>query len=106
MLPPDSPVFSKIAIVGLGLIGGSVAFGAKRAWPSTYVVAIDRQPVEERDHLGFGGHPAHLDRGCHGGEAGPRGPPDPLHSSNPLTGLVRPDGQPVHDPLATADFLQ
>lgn len=39
------PVFRKIAIVGLGLIGGSIAFGARRAWPSTHVVALDREPV-------------------------------------------------------------
>ena len=39
------PVFPRIAIVGLGLIGGSIAFAAKRAWPSTHVIAIDREPV-------------------------------------------------------------
>jgi prephenate dehydrogenase len=39
------PIFPRIAIVGLGLIGGSIAFGARRAWPSTHVVAIDREPV-------------------------------------------------------------
>jgi prephenate dehydrogenase len=39
------PVFPRIAVVGLGLIGGSIAFAARRAWPSTYVVAIDRDPV-------------------------------------------------------------
>ena len=43
-MPPD-PVFPRIAIVGLGLIGGSIAFAARRAWPSTHVVAIDREPV-------------------------------------------------------------
>lgn len=44
-MPSDSPVFPRIAIVGLGLIGGSIAFAARRAWPSTHVVAIDRQAV-------------------------------------------------------------
>jgi prephenate dehydrogenase len=39
------PVFPRIAIVGLGLIGGSIAFAAKKAWPSTHVLAIDREPV-------------------------------------------------------------
>jgi prephenate dehydrogenase len=38
-------VFPRIAIVGLGLIGGSIAFAARRAWPSTHVLAIDRQAV-------------------------------------------------------------
>jgi prephenate dehydrogenase len=45
-MSPDTPVvFPKIAIVGLGLIGGSIAFAARRAWPSTHVVAVDREPV-------------------------------------------------------------
>ena len=38
-------VFVRIAIVGLGLIGGSIAFGAKRAWPSTHVIGLDREAV-------------------------------------------------------------
>ncbi|OFW17462.1 MAG: hypothetical protein A3F70_13695 [Acidobacteria bacterium RIFCSPLOWO2_12_FULL_67_14] len=41
----DSPVFPRIAVVGLGLIGGSIAFAARRAWPSTHVVAVDREAV-------------------------------------------------------------
>jgi prephenate dehydrogenase len=41
----SDPVFPKIAIVGLGLIGGSIAFAARRAWPATHVVAVDREPV-------------------------------------------------------------
>ena len=45
MSPSDPPVFPRIAIVGLGLVGGSIAFGARRAWPSTHVTAIDREPV-------------------------------------------------------------
>lgn len=43
-MSPD-PVFPRIAIVGLGLIGGSIAFAARRTWPSTHVVAIDREAV-------------------------------------------------------------
>ena len=45
MSPENPVVFPRIAIVGLGLIGGSIAFGARRAWPSTHVIAIDRDPV-------------------------------------------------------------
>jgi prephenate dehydrogenase len=41
----SDPVFPRIAIIGLGLIGGSIAFAARRAWPSTHVVAVDREPV-------------------------------------------------------------
>lgn len=45
MPPPDNPIFARIAIVGLGLIGGSIAFAARRAWPSTHVIGIDRDAV-------------------------------------------------------------
>lgn len=45
MSEQDSPVFSRIAIIGLGLIGGSIAFAARRAWPSVHVLAIDREAV-------------------------------------------------------------
>jgi prephenate dehydrogenase len=39
--PPDAGV-RRLAIVGLGLIGGSVALAAARAWPSVRIVGIDR----------------------------------------------------------------
>ena len=39
------PLFPRIAIVGLGLIGGSIAFAARRTWPATRVLAIDRDAV-------------------------------------------------------------
>ena len=45
MPPAEVPVFPKIAIIGLGLIGGSIAFAARRTWPSTHVLGIDRQAV-------------------------------------------------------------
>jgi prephenate dehydrogenase len=41
----NEPPFQTIAIVGLGLIGGSIAFAARKAWPSVRVVGIDRQPI-------------------------------------------------------------
>ncbi|MBI2186166.1 MAG: prephenate dehydrogenase/arogenate dehydrogenase family protein [Acidobacteria bacterium] len=40
-----APIFPRIAVVGLGLVGGSIAFAARRAWPSTRVVGIDRPAV-------------------------------------------------------------
>jgi prephenate dehydrogenase len=43
--PP--PVFDKIGIVGLGLIGGSIAFAARQLWPSSLVVAVDNKDVLE-----------------------------------------------------------
>jgi prephenate dehydrogenase len=39
------PPFGRIAVLGLGLIGGSIALAARRRWPAVSVVAIDRMPV-------------------------------------------------------------
>lgn len=41
------PPFARVAIVGLGLIGGSIALAVKRRWPAVPVVAIDRVAVIE-----------------------------------------------------------
>ena len=41
----SEPPFSRIAIVGLGLIGGSIAFAVRKAWPSVHMVGIDRAAV-------------------------------------------------------------
>jgi prephenate dehydrogenase len=41
------PVFDKIGIVGLGLIGGSIALAARQLWPSSLVVAVDNKDVLE-----------------------------------------------------------
>jgi prephenate dehydrogenase len=40
----DGP-FGRIGIAGLGLIGGSIAKAARRAWPRLEIVAVDRRPV-------------------------------------------------------------
>jgi prephenate dehydrogenase len=37
----SDPVFRRVAIVGFGLIGGSVAQAAARRWPATRIVPID-----------------------------------------------------------------
>jgi prephenate dehydrogenase len=42
------PVFEKIAIVGLGLIGGSIALAARRLWPTGLVIGVDAKDVLER----------------------------------------------------------
>jgi prephenate dehydrogenase len=39
------PPFARVALVGLGLIGGSIAFAARRAWPAVQVIGVDREPV-------------------------------------------------------------
>jgi prephenate dehydrogenase len=40
-----APPFESIAIVGLGLIGGSIALAVRERWPSVRVAAMDRAPV-------------------------------------------------------------
>jgi prephenate dehydrogenase len=42
------PIFDKIAIVGLGLIGGSIALAARQIWPSGLVIAVDTKDVLEQ----------------------------------------------------------
>jgi len=41
------PMFSKIGIVGLGLIGGSIALRARELWPSALVIGVDNKDVLE-----------------------------------------------------------
>jgi prephenate dehydrogenase len=41
------PVFQKIGIVGLGLIGGSIALAARELWPSALVIGVDNKDVLE-----------------------------------------------------------
>jgi prephenate dehydrogenase len=35
----------KLAVIGFGLIGGSIGLAARQRWPAVHVTAIDRQPV-------------------------------------------------------------
>src|SRR5438093_8756469 len=41
------PIFEKIGIVGLGLIGGSIALRARELWPTALVIAVDNKDVLE-----------------------------------------------------------
>src|SRR5687767_6955535 len=41
----DEPPFHRIAIIGLGLIGGSFALAVRERWPSVRVLGIDRHSV-------------------------------------------------------------
>jgi prephenate dehydrogenase len=41
-------MFQRIAIVGCGLIGGSLALALRAAWPSSQIVAIDAAPIADR----------------------------------------------------------
>src|SRR6266540_945581 len=45
--PTSPPIFDKIGIVGLGLIGGSIALRARELWPSALVIAVDNKDVLE-----------------------------------------------------------
>ena len=42
------PVFERIAILGLGLIGGSIALAARQTWPRALVIAVDNKSVLEQ----------------------------------------------------------
>ena len=44
-MPSDEPPFSRLAIVGLGLIGGSIALAVRERWSSVLITAVDRAPV-------------------------------------------------------------
>ena len=41
----QEPPFHQIAIVGFGLIGGSIALAVRDRWPSVRITAVDRPPV-------------------------------------------------------------
>lgn len=42
------PLFDKVAIVGLGLIGGSIALAVREQWPAALVIGVDRKEVLEK----------------------------------------------------------
>jgi prephenate dehydrogenase len=46
--PSVPPVFERIAVVGLGLVGGSIALAARKVWPASLVIGVDRNAVLER----------------------------------------------------------
>ena len=43
-----TPIFQRVGIVGLGLIGGSIALAARDTWPQSLVIGVDRKDVLER----------------------------------------------------------
>lgn len=40
-----APPFERVGIIGLGLVGGSVALAARRRWPGLHVTACDPAPI-------------------------------------------------------------
>jgi len=45
--PGQTPIFPKVGIVGLGLIGGSIALAARQIWPTALVIGVDNKDVLE-----------------------------------------------------------
>jgi prephenate dehydrogenase len=45
--PAQTPIFQKIGIIGLGLIGGSIALAARQIWPASLVIGVDNKDVLE-----------------------------------------------------------
>jgi prephenate dehydrogenase len=45
--PRSEPIFEKIAVFGLGLIGGSLALAVRRAWPRSLIIGVDSNEVLE-----------------------------------------------------------
>ena len=46
--PGQPPIFQRVGIVGLGLIGGSIALAARQIWPAGLVIGVDHKDVLER----------------------------------------------------------
>ena len=44
---PEAPPFERIAIIGLGLIGGSLALAIRRRWAGGLLIGVDRKDVLE-----------------------------------------------------------
>src|ERR1700704_2149741 len=45
--PAQTPLLQKSGIVGLGLIGGSIALAAREIWPASLVIGVDNKDVLE-----------------------------------------------------------
>jgi prephenate dehydrogenase len=46
--PGQPPIFQRVGIVGLGLIGGSIALATRQIWPDGLVIGVDRKDVLEK----------------------------------------------------------
>ena len=44
-MPTSDPPFQTISIIGLGLIGGSIALAVRERWPAVRIVGVDRKAV-------------------------------------------------------------
>jgi len=58
VLPPaPAPGFERIAIVGLGTVGASLAAAVRQAWPRSLVIGVDTRDVIETMHWVSAGIP-------------------------------------------------
>ncbi len=66
----DATGFKRIAIIGLGLIGGSLCLALRRAFPNVVLVGVDKHEVVEqaRDRLDHVFSPDKLQQSLHGVE--------------------------------------
>lgn len=46
--PGQPPIFDTIGIIGLGLVGGSIALATRQIWPAGLVIAVDSKDVLEK----------------------------------------------------------
>lgn len=46
-LPQAERVFDRVAVIGLGFIGGSIALAARQVWPTALVIGVDTNDVIE-----------------------------------------------------------
>jgi cyclohexadieny/prephenate dehydrogenase / 3-phosphoshikimate 1-carboxyvinyltransferase len=46
-VPGAPPRFQRVAVVGLGAVGGSLALAVRRAWPQSVVIGVDTREVIE-----------------------------------------------------------
>ena len=44
-MPPSDPPFRSLSVVGLGLIGGSIALAVRERWPAVRIAGVDRKAV-------------------------------------------------------------
>ncbi len=78
----EEPPFQRIAIVGFGLIGGSIALAVRERWPSVRITAVDRAAV-----LAHAAGSGAIDRTAHG--AGELGDTDLVVLAAPVEQNVR-----------------
>jgi len=81
-MPQHDPPFHNVAIVGFGLIGGSIALALRERWPSVRVTAVDRPNV-----LAHAAGSGAIDRAAH--SVADLGEPDLLVLAAPVGQNVR-----------------